>query len=1160
MIFILILLFSAFIVGAENPGHYPYSRDLIILPVTDSLVFSDKPVLRGSVSLSRKGTLLVRGDDYRVDYKKQLVFFLFSHPSPETLSLSYEKSSFDFKPSYYHRRLEAFTENPDSVKIETSPVLTKNSSIDEETHILLAGTKTIGITLGSGNAMTIDQSLNLNISGEIAKDVEVHAILTDQNMPFQPEGNTESIRELDQVLVEIKTPRLTGALGDLYLTEERTRFGNYRRKIKGAQGEYHDDKYRAMGAFATSEGIFNVLELHGKEQEQGPYRLTSRDGATGIVVKAGTERVTINGKQKKRGQNNDYVIEYGNGQITFTSNCLITADNTIVVEYEYTENEFPKNLIVTGDEANLLYGKLLFAGSFISETDDDKHPLRAPLSEKDRSDLEKAGDTGTAIGSGIFNLSPDSVNQYRGFYVLTPDSHYVYHSPSETSSYRGVAYYDVEFQYVGFGKGNYKDSSVKDLTDHALSGTYEQYRTIYVYTGNNLGNYITGHALPRPESHKLGTIRYNFKPKKDAVFKGEFTGSNFDRNTLSSKGDRDNNGYAFENDFSIGFGKYIPENGPGRFTLSGRQELINSKFTPFTPIQNSYAFLGKWDLNLPTLAPDINSWEGNIGYSPLQQLTINSGGGILTMNEAESKRAEAGINFVRTGSHTLKVLEEYANANTQASSSTLFRTTGSLDKTLGPLTPNISFIGEYHSVDTADFLVRKNDFEDYGAGLSTNRTNMITGTSSFHFRKDRVSRRNDPEMLLDSARAYTVENRLFLDGPGTFSMNIAVVNRRSTRLEMGAWNSYRSDLVNMSSEVRPIKGAIDQRVRYDLSSTLSQTVVDRYEPVPLGTGTHTRDPLTGDYVRKDGGDYIFLGTVADRNSAGENVNSCEISYRLFVYPGKFPSLSNDSGFLKDLTFDTYVLASQDKFPDKFPNSGLSFFSKYIPDFNPYNVSADKSSRYSMELKEDISLDSRKKNLFLKLSLYPRFKSDYQHTTGGFTGFDEWRSYLYSLSIRFAFVQDLILENELAFEWVIRYRNDPEPLYDIFNRRLTNTITWSINRSFSIPLGLNAGLSVNQKPEITSVPYFMIKPGLIYTIPGKGKIEAGYQIVRVFTDKELIFYEMAEGNVPGTTHRVDLSAMFGIGKNFDLDFFYAWEKNKNDPMPVQRGSAQLKAYF
>jgi hypothetical protein len=196
-----------------------------------------------------------------------------------------------------------------------------------------SGTLVRGFTVGTTKDFTLNSGLRLQLSGNLSEDIEIVAALTDENTPIQPEGNTERLEELDKVFIQIKHPLASAIFGDYQLTRRTGEFGYLDRKLQGLTGEFNYESYNVFTALAASKGKFTTNNIRGIEGVQGPYRLSGINNERDIIIIAGTEKVFIDGVEMKRGEGNDYTIEYGNAQLTFTPQRLITSASRITIDF-----------------------------------------------------------------------------------------------------------------------------------------------------------------------------------------------------------------------------------------------------------------------------------------------------------------------------------------------------------------------------------------------------------------------------------------------------------------------------------------------------------------------------------------------------------------------------------------------------------------------------------------------------------------------------------------------------------------------------------------------------------------------------------------------------------------------------------------------------------
>ena len=311
------------------------------------------PILPDSEQLvAANGKILVRNVDYQIDFYpgKITIVTRDSITAPYSVKITYRTLPFAIK-EVYKRDLYG-EQNPDSLRFpsaegssvkevsdETDRFLTDSYSPDSQASQLeVSGSQTFGISMGSGRDVTPNQELRVNVEGNVSENISILALLSDQDLPIQPEGTTENIQDIDQKLVRITHPNMRGTLGDFEGSLGASEFIFFPRALEGVQveGDFKWGKFHLIPS-AIPKGQSTSLVLRG-EEGRSEYRITV-DGQY-VIVKAGSEIVWLNGERMRRGENNDYVIrEYGDPIVEFNSKHLITSNDTIRIDFEYIPEE-----------------------------------------------------------------------------------------------------------------------------------------------------------------------------------------------------------------------------------------------------------------------------------------------------------------------------------------------------------------------------------------------------------------------------------------------------------------------------------------------------------------------------------------------------------------------------------------------------------------------------------------------------------------------------------------------------------------------------------------------------------------------------------------------------------------------------------------------------
>ena len=429
----------------------------------DSLEFTVKypPILPNSERLTEAGgKVLVRGVDYQVDpYLGKVTLTQSDTPLESSrsyrLTITYRTLPFAIK-RVYKRDLygvggdgQQDGDQPSAVSRQQGDFLAESRQPTADNQLEVSGSQTFGISVGSGRDITPNQELRVNVEGKASDNISVLAMLSDQDLPIQPEGTTENIQDIDQKLIRITHPNMRGTLGDFEGSLGPSEFIFFPRALEGVQveGDFKWVDFHLIPS-AIPKGQSTSLVLRG-EEGRSEYRLTV-DGQY-VIVKAGSEIVWLNGERMRRGENNDYVIrEYGDPIVEFNSRHLITSNDVIRIDFEYIPEEraYQQNLYGLSSGFTLPGEWLSFGASYAVETDlNQPEQALITFAEADLAALRQN------------RLDPDS----DGSPLIAPQKHSVWGLESRLNLTEH-AYVEGEIAYSAVDENTYSTADRKTVS------------------------------------------------------------------------------------------------------------------------------------------------------------------------------------------------------------------------------------------------------------------------------------------------------------------------------------------------------------------------------------------------------------------------------------------------------------------------------------------------------------------------------------------------------------------------------------------------------------------------------------------------------------------------------------------------------------------------
>ena len=466
---------------------------------------------------------------YIIDFKKGKLVFKNGFTSQDSLTVRYFKYPEQLTKTYS-------IYDQDRVVANDGNLYKVNRSVKKFVPfdgLNTSGSITRGVTIGNNQNASVSSNLDLQITGKISDKVSLRASIQDSNIPLQDGGYSQKLDEFDQIFIELFTDKWNIRAGDLFLENRQSRFLNFNKKVQGLSTHFtfggEENKTDIFASAALVRGQYAKSAFTGQEGNQGPYKLRGNNGELYVLVISGSERVYVNGILEKRGENNDYVIDYNAGEITFTSLFPITSEMRIVIEYQYSDRNYTRFVTYAG--ANHEAKTWSLGGYLYSENDVKNQPLQQNLTGEQVAVLAAAGDNPNLMNAP--SAFPDSFSEnkvlYKKITVATGEAFQYSNNPDDEL-------FNVRFTLVGNFLGNYI------LTNSAAIGKIYQY--VDPIGGISQGNYEPITRLIAPTKIQLATVLGKFNPSERTTVDFEIGVSNNDLNLFSSLDDGNNKGIA----------------------------------------------------------------------------------------------------------------------------------------------------------------------------------------------------------------------------------------------------------------------------------------------------------------------------------------------------------------------------------------------------------------------------------------------------------------------------------------------------------------------------------------------------------------------------------------------------------------------------------------
>ncbi|MCH2223687.1 MAG: hypothetical protein MK066_02880 [Crocinitomicaceae bacterium] len=1133
------------LLGCTTEANAQYSSLRIkTVKVADTIFLDTLSILPTSMEVHCNSRLLGE-KDYSLDFTRARLFL---HTTcSDSLKVRYRVLPMNLIQAY--------------VKHDTSLIFTKERGFRE--RFLISGTSTNsdffggsslnksgsisrGISFGNNQDLGVNSTLNLQLSGQIAPNLKLLASVSDDNLPIQPDGNTNKLREFDQVFIQVYNDQLKLIAGDFWLKKPEGYFMAYKKRAQGLTMNYEWRKdstrlWKTQASGALSKGKFQRQIIQGVEGNQGPYRLKGSQNEPFIIILSGTERVYIDGRQLDRGQEFDYVIDYNTGEVTFTSRNQITKDSRIVLEFQYSDQNYARSLLQSA--TSYRSKKMRFWLNAYSEQDAKNQTLQQELSLSQKSLLSSIGDTiDLARTSSIDSIGYfENQNLYKLVSLAGNDSVLVYSVNPDSALYRAT------FEFVGAGKGDY------------IFSNYNALGKVYVWVdpvaGVSQGDYQPSRLIITPQQRQMVTSGVNIQLRKGLHFETEWAYSKNDKNTFSNR-DR-------EDDQSVGgIAKLMGEiplsrDSIPKWKLKTKAE-IEVRDRNFTPIEQYRSVEFDRDWNTRNKGYVGNQIASKLGANFVHRKNgnLNIEGQQYLIGEDYSGLRAKGTGSWKANGFTANWNGSYLSSEAERKNE-FIRHRSEVTQQLGWI--KIGYKDDHELNRFNSGILEPNSYQFFDYQLFVANGDSIKNSYKLFFR-ERFDRRSDSISLVDVAKARSVGGELSFNEWKNQRLTV-ITSYRELRITNSSLINQAPEntlLGRIQYEFKLWKSALTFNSFYEVGSGLELKKEFQYIQVNDGQGVYTWIDYNNDGI-KDLNEFE-IALFADQASyirvftpSNEYVKTYSNEFNQSIYWRPKRIWGQKKGVLKIISmFSDQARVRINRKTNYF--DGNEAFNPFYAEIDDVNLLATNSN-----IRNTVFFN-RTSSIFNANYIY----QNVQGKTLLASGFDSKLNRFHEVSMRLNLMRKFTLElsgkvgdrhSEADYTSGRDYRLaygvvEPSIIYQpstVFRLTLDGRVSEKKNDSL-------LGGEIAKVLELgTTLKYNQLK---------KGSLQGGIKIVQIAYDgiaNSALGFEMLEGLKPGVNYTWNVSYQRSISKSLQLSIQYNGRKSEEN-RPIHSGGMEVRAFF